>query len=98
MKKPNNANKPGKDIPAIVIDNFSVSGVKQFDNGNVLFNLEINGVKIYGMTVIEGSNGDFLSFPSRKGQDGKYYSIVWCKLSDKDSADIIEQVEVELNK
>lgn len=30
-------------------------------------------VTIYGVRVREGSNGAFLSMPSRKGNDGKYY-------------------------
>ena len=31
-------------------------------------------VTIYGIRVVEGKNGKFLSMPSRKGSDGNYYS------------------------
>lgn len=32
---------------------------------------------IKGMTLIEGKNGLFLSMPSSKGKDGKYYDSVY---------------------
>lgn len=32
---------------------------------------------IKGMTLVEGSKGLFLSFPSTKGKDGKYYNTVY---------------------
>ena len=31
-------------------------------------------VTIYGIRLVEGKNGKFLSMPSRKGSDGTYYS------------------------
>lgn len=65
-------------------------------NDTVFFDMEVNGVTIYGCKVVEGKNGDFISFPSHKGKDGKYYNHAWVKLSDEDSAAIIEQVEKAL--
>ena len=59
----------------------------------VFFDVEINGVTIYGCKVIEGKNGDFISFPSHKGKDGKYYNHAYIKLSDDQAKDIISQVE-----
>lgn len=32
---------------------------------------------IKGLTLVEGKNGLFLSFPSTKGKDGKYYNSVY---------------------
>lgn len=32
---------------------------------------------IKGMTLVEGSHGLFLSFPSSKGNDGKYYNSIY---------------------
>lgn len=31
-------------------------------------------VTIYGIRIVEGKKGKFLSMPARKGSDGKYYS------------------------
>lgn len=36
-----------------------------------------NTVVIKGMTLVEGSKGLFLSFPSSKGKDGKYYNSIY---------------------
>lgn len=44
------------------------------ENEYGLFGLEHNECTIYGCKLIVGSNGIFISFPSRKGTDGKYYA------------------------
>ena len=71
----------------------NVTRAKQFDNGGVVFDVEINGVTIYGCRVVEGSKGDFVSFPARKGSDDKYYSHAFYKLSEAETKEIISQVE-----
>lgn len=65
-------------------------------NDTVFFDVVINGITIYGCKVVEGKNGDFISFPSHKGKDGKYYNHAYIKLSDEAAADIIAQVEKKL--
>lgn len=65
-------------------------------NDTVFFDMEVNCVSIYGCKVVEGSKGDFISFPSHKGKDGKYYNHAWIKLTDEDTKAIIEQVEESL--
>lgn len=99
MKKPNsNSNSnSNSNLPTIIVDSFSVDRTRVFQNGSVLFDMTLNGVKIYGCHVVEGTNGDFISFPSRKGTDGKYYSIVWARLSETDEKDIINEVEKIIN-
>ena len=64
-----------------------------FDDGTVAFDMEVNGVSIYHSTLREGKNGQFVSFPSRKAKDGKYYSHVYVKLSEEDIKSIVEQLE-----
>lgn len=59
----------------------------------VFFDVVINGVTIYGCKVVEGKNGDFISFPSHKGKDDKYYNHVYIKLTDEQTSNIIHQVE-----
>lgn len=68
-----------------------------FNNGGVTFDLELNGITIFGCRVVESSKGDFIAMPQRKGNDGKYYSYVWAKLSDQDTKDILAEVEKKLN-
>ena len=78
-----------------VVINAEVTRANQV-NDTVFFDMVVNGVTIYGCKVVEGSKGDFISFPSHKGKDGKYYNHAWVKLSDADSQNIIAQVEEKL--
>ena len=64
-----------------------------FDDGSVAFDMEVNGVSIYNCTLREGKNGQFVSFPSRKAKDGKYYSHCYVKLTEEDTKSIVEQLE-----
>ena len=70
-----------------------VTRAKEFKDGGVVFDVTINDVNIYGCRVVEGKDGDFVSFPSRKGSDDKYYNHAWYKLSKEETEDIISQVE-----
>lgn len=44
---------------------------------------------IKGMTLVEGSKGLFLSFPSTKGKDGKYYNSIYSM--DKEFTGMLEE-------
>lgn len=51
-------------------------------NGNsktkAFIDLELDDtLVIKGLTLVEGKDGLFLSFPSTKGKDGKYYNSVY---------------------
>ena len=51
-------------------------------NGNsktkAFVDLELDGtLVIKGLTLVEGKKGLFLSYPSTKGKDGKYYNSVY---------------------
>ena len=81
-----------KEEQTVTID-AKVTRAKQFKDGGVVFDMQVNGVSIYGCRVIESKNCDFVSFPSYKGSDGKYYSHAWVKLSDEDTKAIVKQVE-----
>ena len=78
------------------LSSIEVTRAYQFDNGGVVFDADLNGISIYGLRVVEGSKGDFISFPARQGKDGKYYNHVWVKLTDADTKEIISQVEKKL--
>ena len=55
--------------------------------------LEVNGVAIYGCRFVEGKNGNFISFPSYKAKDGKYYNHAYVKLDDAAIALIDEELD-----
>lgn len=98
MKRPDknqNQNQNQRhDLPSL---SFRVKRTKCWDNGGVTADIEFNGVTIYGCRVVEGANGDFISFPSRKGNDGKYYSYAYIHLDDTEMAAIIEEIERQIN-
>ena len=70
----------------------TVSNVRKFSE-TVYFDVEVYGVKIYGMRVITKSDGEkFISFPSSKGKDGKYYNHAWFKMSADEQKALINTV------
>lgn len=91
MKKPENEKKS-------IIKSYGVSRVKMDAKGRVRFALTVNDITVYGCNVVEGKNGDFISFPSYKGSDGKYYNHVYVPLTESEQKGILEDVEKELNK
>lgn len=80
----------------VEVREFEVKNVNQYKD-TVFFNLVINGVTIYGCRCVEGKNGDFIAFPSKRGSDGKYYNHVYVALSDEDAKKILAEVEKQLN-
>lgn len=51
--------------------------------------LELDDILVIkGLTLVEGKNGLFLSFPSKKGKDGKYYNSVYSL--DKEWAELLK--------
>lgn len=88
--------KPEKKEVKSTLTSAEVTRAKAFDNGGVVFDVILNGINIYGCRVVEGKNGDFISFPSRKGSDGNYYAYAYVKLTEEDTKEIISQVEKKL--
>jgi DNA-binding cell septation regulator SpoVG len=43
--------------------------------------------KVYDCRIVDGENGKFLSFPSRKGSDGNYYNRA--RITDSDMCEAI---------
>lgn len=92
MNKPNSKK-------TLEISSFRVMRVRTLDSGSVSFDMKLNGINIYGCFVVESAKyGDFISFPQRKGRDGKYYSIVWANLDKEDTTAILQEVERILNE
>ena len=59
------------------------------------FDMEVNGVKVYGCKLMESKKGDkFVSWPSYKGSDDEYHNHVWVGLSEED----LEQIEKEVDE
>ena len=50
-------------------------------------------VTVYGIRLVDGKKGKFLSMPSRKGSDGKYYSHA--RIVDNDICNAILETVTE---
>lgn len=87
----------GTSKDCINLDSFEVRRTSVY-NDKVFCDLTINGITIYGCTVATTKDGkDFISFPQKKGKDDKYYSVVYCRLSDQDSEKILKEIEKSVN-
>lgn len=89
-KATENENKVNYDV--------KVKRATECKSGDVAFDMIVNGVTIYGCFLTEGRNGYFVSFPSRKGNDGKYYNIAYFPVSEAILENIIGQIESLLEK
>ena len=75
-----------------------VTRAKELKEGQVVFDMVVNGITIYGCWYREGTSkkGDpyqIISFPSKKADDGKYYNHCWFKIDEETQTDIIDQLQ-----
>lgn len=97
MAKFNTGNTGKTQAPASLKSvTLSVSHVKEWDSG-VTFTLNVDRVSIYGCRIVSSKNGDFISFPSRKGSDGKYYNHAYIDLTDTELMVVFDMVRSALN-
>lgn len=91
--KSNNTNN-ASDKPVLRLDSYVCLRARADDRGIVRADVELNGITIYGMAVMANkTTGEaFLSWPSQKGKDGKYYSICYARMSDSDQETIIGEI------
>ena len=76
---------------------FKVEHVRDWGrNGGISFSLRIEGgpllVEIYGCRLVNGREGEFVSFPQRKGKDGKWYKHAYVQLTDDQTDEIVSAV------
>lgn len=74
-----------------------VTRAREVKEGSVAFDMEVNGVSVYGCwyneyKTKEGKEGTMLTFPSYKNGD-KYYNHCWFPISADLKKDIIAQIE-----
>lgn len=74
-----------------------VTRAKEIKEGQVVFDMVVNGITIYGCWYREGNkNGKdytMISFPSQKGANENYYNHCWFKIEEDVKANIIEQLQ-----
>ena len=73
------------------------------NSGNLLAtaSIEIEGIVIRGFKIVKGKGSNFVSWPSQKGKDGKYYDLVYALDGDtrNDIDDrILDEFDDEMKK
>ena len=101
MAKVNLPKKQPKAAPTTKLD-LGVRHVVQFDDDGIQFALDIKIgdrlVTIYNCRIREANDVNFISFPSRKGKDGKYYSWAYVQLTQEEQDAVIEMICKELGE
>ena len=82
----------------VKVSSYNIRRAFEHEKGRIFFDMELNGITIYGCMVVAYENKEFISFPSQKGKDGNYYNIVYARLSNSDQNKIIESVYDFLDK
>lgn len=59
-----------------------VRNVRQVADNCLTFTLRFNGVDLYGMRLVDGQKGRFITASSTKGKDGRYYENYRIYLDD----------------
>lgn len=85
--------KSKKEVKEIEITSLEVTRAREYDD-IFFFDMILNGVYIYDCRLIEGKNGWFVSFPSKKPakKGGKWYNHCWAKLHDDALGEICSAV------
>lgn len=71
---------------------YTIRNVRYLSKTSISFTLDIEGLVLYSLRVVEGKDGMFLGMPSDKGSDGNYYPKYNLYLTEADSKALIEKV------
>lgn len=98
QRKTQDGQKQAQERTPLVVTECKVSRAHRWDDGSETFDLLLNGITIYGCRFANGKNGTFVSFPARKGKDGKYYSHVYAVLDEATIESIGKQFDELIEK
>ena len=71
---------------------YTIRNTRYISNTCIGFSLDIKGLVLYNLRVVDGRNGLFLAMPSDKGSDGNYYPKYNLYLTEEDSKALIDKV------
>ena len=80
------------------VESLEILRATEGKKGLVFFDMRLNGIYIYGMSVVSGRTGDFISWPSRKGSDGNYYKYAYAPLREETLKSILGAVQDKLDE
>ena len=83
--------------PKFSLKGMKVAGVRRLTDNVVAFSLIGNGMGLYGLKVVSGKNGKFISEPASKGKDDNFYPHYRIYLQEEDSEKLIKEVMNQLD-
>ena len=92
-KSSKNSKKNSKKVAEIEVTSLEVTRAREYED-IFFFDMVLNGVYIYGCRLIDGKDGWFVSFPSKKPdkKGGKWFNHCWAKLPDNALSEICSDV------
>ena len=83
-----------------VIKNIEVVKAHKYEKDNqltIFCDIKVDNVVIYGCRFVTGAKGDFITFPSYKADNGKYYNYAWTSFTSDEVKEIEKQIKKLLN-
>lgn len=77
---------------------FAILRAFKLQSGDISFDMKLRGISIYG-AVLKWSQKNkhwFVSWPSRKANDGAYYKHAYAPLTDADTKRIEDAIDAKL--
>lgn len=81
------------------VKGMKVGSVRRIPGTEVItFSLSGKGLSLYGLRIVKGARGSFISAPQTKGKDGKYYDQYHVYFAEADEERVIKAVIDKLPK
>lgn len=89
----NTKTKTNKNVEVLKVNSLKITRARAYED-MYFFDMVLNGIYIYGCRLIEGEEGWFVSFPSKKPakKGGKWYNHCWAKLDEDTVVEICSEV------
>lgn len=83
----------------VKLESWNVTRAYEFKDGNISFDMEVNGIKLYGLTLVwyKKEKKYFVSFPARKSGD-QYYKYFYFDIDDELTEAITEAIREKLDR
>ena len=74
---------------------FKILRCHEFKDGNISFDMILNGIALYGLSLVwyKKEKRYFIGFPSRKGNDNKYYKYYWFETDEVFTEAVRSEIE-----
>lgn len=93
------AKKENKEITNYELGDFKVSNVRVVTPTFISFTLELKGLVLYNMKLVETKGGvRFVAPPSQKAKNGNYYNVYSLYLSKEDNERVMDTVLAQLEQ